>query len=128
MIPGNLKYTQDHEWISVEGDEAVIGITAHAVSELGEIVCVDLPEVGDELDQSDEFGSVESVKTLSSLFSPVGGEVIATNSALQDNPGSINDSPYEDGWLVKVRIADSKEVDDLLSSEEYEGFLEDQSA
>ena len=124
MIPSDLKYTEEHEWVRVENDTAIVGITQHAVDELGEIVFVDLPEVGRQIGQMDEFGSVESVKTISSLYLPVGGEVIETNLELSKNPGYVNESPYEDGWLVKIALSDEKEIDDLMTPEEYKNFLE----
>lgn len=124
MIPSDLKYTEEHEWVRVENDTAIVGITQHAVDELGEIVFVDLPEIGRQIGQMDEFGSVESVKTISSLYLPVGGEVIETNLELSKNPGYVNESPYEDGWLVKIALSDEKEIDDLMTPEEYKNFLE----
>ncbi len=124
MIPSDLKYTEEHEWVRVENDTAIVGITQHAVDELGEIVFVDLPEIGRQIGQMDEFGSVESVKTISSLYLPVGGEVLETNLELSKNPGYVNESPYDDGWLVKVSLSDEKEIDDLMTPEEYKNFLE----
>ena len=124
MIPSDLRYTEEHEWVRVENDVAVVGITQHAVDELGEIVFVDLPEIGRQIGQMEEFGSVESVKTISSLYLPVSGEVIEINSELSKNPGYVNESPYEDGWLIKVSLGDEKEIDDLMTAEEYKNFLE----
>lgn len=124
MIPLDLKYTEEHEWVRVENDTAIVGITQHAVDELGEIVFVDLPQIGRQIGQMDEFGSVESVKTISSLYLPIGGEVLETNQELSKNPGYVNESPYDDGWLVKVSLADEKEIDDLMTPEEYKNFLE----
>lgn len=124
MIPLDLKYTEEHEWVRVENDTAIVGITQHAVDELGEIVFVDLPQVGRQIGQMDEFGSVESVKTISSLYLPIGGEVLEINQELSKNPGYVNESPYDDGWLVKVSLADEKEIDDLMTPEEYKNFLE----
>ena len=124
MIKPDLKYTEEHEWIKVEGDTATIGITSYAADELGEIVFAELPEVGDSIAQMDEFGSIESVKTLSSLYLPLSGEITAINEDVPENPGTINDSPFDDGWLVKVKIEDTNEVDDLMTAEEYEAFLE----
>ena len=123
MVPSELKYTEDHEWVKVTDDNvALIGITDYATEELGEIVYVELPEIGDEVIQGDEFGSVESVKSLSSLFSPISGEVLSVNKGLLDQPATLNDSPYEDGWLIRVSISDSSEVDDLMTAEEYSVF------
>ena len=124
MIPLDLKYTEEHEWVRVENDTAIVGITQHAVDELGEIVFVDLPQIGRQIGQMDEFGSVESVKTISSLYLPIGGEVLEINQELSKNPGYVNESPYDDGWLVKVSLADEKEIDDLMTPEEYKNFLE----
>ncbi len=119
-----MKFTEDHEWIRVEkNNEAVVGITQHAVDELGEIVFVDLKHVGSQIIQMDEFGSVESVKTVSSLFLPVTGEIIAINTALVDNPALVNDSPYDEGWLIRVRYSDPKELDDLMTEQEYNQHL-----
>jgi glycine cleavage system H protein len=124
MIPSDLKYTSEHEWIRVEGDTATIGITEHAANELGEIVFAELPEVGDSFSQMDEFGSVESVKTVSSLYLPVSGKISEINTALSQSPNLINDSPYSNGWLVKVTIADPLELDDLMSANQYKTFLQ----
>ncbi|NBV83667.1 glycine cleavage system protein GcvH [bacterium] len=124
MIPSDLRYTEEHEWVRVENDVAIVGITQHAVDELGEIVFVDLPEIGRQIGQMEEFGSVESVKTISSLYLPVSGEVIEINSELSKNPGYVNESPYDDGWLIKVSLGDEKEIDDLMTAEEYKNFLE----
>ena len=124
MFPSDLCYTEEHEWVKVDGDVATIGITAHATEELGEIVFCDLPSVGAEVIQMDEFGSVESVKTVSSLFSPVTGIVSEINAEVVGAPSIINDSPYDSGWLIKVKLSDPKEVDDLLTPEEYKSHVE----
>ena len=124
----HLKFTEEHEWIKLDGEIATIGISAHATEELGEIVYVDLPKLGTELEQMDEFGSVESVKTLSSLFSPMSGTVAESNPAVVKDPALINESPYEEGWLIKLKIADEKEYDDLMSYSEYQQFLEPKEA
>lgn len=124
MIPSDLKYTEEHEWVRLENDHAVVGITQYAIEELGEIVFVDLPPVGRVIKQMDEFGSVESVKTISSLYLPISGEVSEINEDLTKNPGYINESPYEDGWLIKVALSDENELDDLMTPEEYKNFLE----
>ena len=117
MIPLDLKYTEDHEWVRINDDgTALIGITDHATEELGEVVYLELPDEGDEVEQGSEFGSVESVKSLSSLFSPISGEVTQINSDVVDQPALLSDSPYEDGWLIKVRCADSDELDDLKNT------------
>ena len=128
MIPHHLKYTQEHEWVLIEDDIATVGITQHAIHELGEIVYVDLPTVGSEYTQMMEFGSVESVKTVSSLYLPLSGEIIQVNTELTENPGLLNDSPYEDGWMVKLRIQDPNETHDLLNHSEYSQQLDNASA
>lgn len=124
MIPEDLRYTEEHEWIKIDGETAVIGITNHACEELGEIVFVETPEIGSEISQGDEFGSVESVKTVSSLYAPVSGTVTEINEELENNPDLVNESPYDAGWLIKVELADQAEIDDLMSPEEYETYLE----
>lgn len=124
MIPNNYYYTEEHEWVSLNGDIATVGITNHATEELGEIVYVDLSAIGSPLRQMSEFGTVESVKTLSSLYSPVSGSIIEINKSLADNPSTINDSPYKDGWLIKVKVSEPDELNELMSSEEYTAHLE----
>ena len=123
MLPEELYYTEDHEWVKIDNNIAIIGITEHAADELGEIVYVELPKPNLELSQSDELGSVESVKTVSSLFSPVSGKVIESNTDLEAAPDTINDSPYENGWLVKLQASDLQEVEDLMNYEDYKTFL-----
>lgn len=119
-LPSELKYSKEHEWLRVEGDNrARIGITDFAQSELGDIVFVELPEVGDEVTAGDPFGSVESVKTVSELYAPVSGKVVEVNEALADSPENVNTSPYGDGWMIVVEMADPSEVDQLLSAEQY---------
>ncbi len=118
-IPGELKYTKDHEWVRVEGDTAIVGITDFAQQELGDIVFVEVDTVGDDVDREDVFGSIEAVKTVSDLFMPVGGEVLTFNEAIEEDPELVNRDPYGEGWIVKVKIADSAELNDLLSAEEY---------
>jgi glycine cleavage system H protein len=125
MNPEHLKYTKEHEWVLIENNTAQIGITNHAAEELGEVVFCELPEVDDELTQGDEFGSVESVKTVSSLYSPISGTVIEINEELNDNPASINEAPYTDGWMIKLEISDEKELADLLTADEYQTFIDD---
>jgi glycine cleavage system H protein len=119
-IPKDLKYSEEHEWVRVEGNVAVVGITDFAQDELGDIVFVELPEVGDEVTADDAFGSVESVKTVSELYAPVSGKVIEVNEALADSPEWVNESPYEKAWMIKVEMKDPSEVDALLSADEYE--------
>jgi len=123
MVPDDRKYSQEHEWILVEGDTATIGVTDHAASELGDIVFVELPEVGMEVNQNDVAGTIESVKAVADLFVPVGGEVVAVNEAVVDSPELVNSSPMEDGWLMKIKLADPGEVDNLLTAAAYEELL-----
>lgn len=123
QFPDNLKYSKDHEWIRVEGDEAYVGITAFAAGELGDIVFVDVDTEGESLDKDEVFGSVEAVKTVSDLFLPVSGEVLEFNEALEDAPESVNDDPYGEGWMVKIKIADASELDGLMDAAAYEAML-----
>ncbi|MCH1401384.1 MAG: glycine cleavage system protein GcvH [Schleiferiaceae bacterium] len=123
QFPDNLKYSKDHEWIRIEGDEAYVGITAFAAGELGDIVFVDVDTEGESLDKDGVFGSVEAVKTVSDLFLPVSGEVLEFNEALEDAPESVNDDPYGDGWMVKIKIADASELDGLMDAAAYEAML-----
>ncbi|MEW6087059.1 MAG: glycine cleavage system protein GcvH [bacterium] len=122
--PDELKYTKEHTWVKVEGNLATIGITDYAQSELGEIVFVELPEIESEVEHLTEFGVVESVKTVSDLYSPVSGVIIETNEELLDSPEIVNDSPYDDGWMIKVEMNDPKELASLMSAEEYQDFVE----
>jgi glycine cleavage system H protein len=122
-IPQNLKYTKDHEWVRVEGDIAIVGITDFAQHELGDIVYVEIETVGETLDREEVFGSVEAVKTVSDLFMPVSGEVLELNEELDANPELVNTDPYEAGWMVKVRLTDSSEVDSLLSADDYQALI-----
>jgi len=121
-IPESLHYSKDHEWIKVDGDIGTIGITDHAQSSLGDVVYVELPRAGDTFSAHESFGSVESVKAVSELFTPVSGEVIEVNEALQDEPEKVNTDPYGDGWMIKVRMSSSGEVDSMLTAVEYEDF------
>ena len=123
-IPDNLKYSKDHEWLKVEGDTAVLGITDHAQDSLGDVVYVELPNEGESFNAHDAFGSVESVKAVSEIFIPVAGEIIESNEDLNDTPEVVNDDPYGDGWMVKIKMDNSGEADALLSPEEYAEFLE----
>ena len=120
-VPEELQYTRSHEWVRREGETATVGITDHAQDELGDVVFVELPEVGAAFDAGDSFGAVESVKAVSDLYAPVGGEVVEVNSALEDAPEKINEDPYGDGWILKLRAGGEG---DLLSAQEYEQFLE----
>ncbi len=119
-LPSELKYSEEHEWLKVEGEgRARIGITDFAQSELGDIVFVELPEVGDEVTAGEPFGSVESVKTVSELYAPVSGKVVEVNEALADSPENVNTSPYGDGWMIVVEMSDPSQVDQLLTAEQY---------
>ena len=118
-IPTNLKYASSHEWVNVEGDTAIIGISDHAQDELTELVFIELPEIGRELTAGDPCAVVESVKTASDIYAPVSGRVIETNDALDTEPGTVNDDPYGDGWFFKIRLTNPKELDDLLSPDDY---------
>ena len=113
-FPGDLKYTQDHEWVKLDGDTAVIGITSFAQGELGDIVFVDVTTEGESLDKEEVFGTVEAVKTVADLFMPVSGEVVEFNSALESNPEKVNEDPYGEGWIIKVKLSDTSEMDALL--------------
>jgi glycine cleavage system H protein len=118
-IPTDLKYTSSHEWVSVEGNTAIIGISDHAQEELTELVFIELPDRGRELTAGDPCAVVESVKTASDIYAPLSGEVIETNDALDTEPGTVNDDPYGDGWFFKIRLTNPKELDDLLSPDDY---------
>lgn len=125
-FPEELLYTEEHEWVLVEDDIITIGITDFAQDSLGDVVFVELPDVGAEVVAGKAFGVVESVKAVSDVYAPVSGEVVETNEELPDAPEVINTSPYEDGWMIKVRIADRSELDDLMDSDAYLAFVEDQ--
>lgn len=119
--PENLKYTKEHEWVLDNGDGTVtIGITEFAQGELGDIVFVELEEVGSDFSKDDTFGTVEAVKTVSDLFAPVDGEVVEINEALEDNPELVNDDPYGDGWMIKLKVSDASQLESLLSASEYD--------
>lgn len=122
-IPANLKYTKDHEWVSIEGDIATVGITDFAQKELGDIVYVEVETLDQSLEKDEVFGTVEAVKTVSDLFLPVAGEIISFNDNLESNPESVNSDPYGAGWMIKVKIANMAEVDGLLSSESYKELI-----
>ena len=121
--PKELRYSKEHEWVKVEGNKVRIGITDFAQSELGDIVFVELPEVGDELTVDEPFGSVESVKTVSELYAPISGKVVEVNENLDDSPEFVNESPYENAWMVVVELSDTSEVDNLLTAEQYEEMI-----
>lgn len=118
-IPENLKYTQEHEWVKIEGDVVTVGITDFAQGELGDIVYVEIETEGEDLNLSDGFGTVEAVKTVSDLFMPVSGEVIAVNGQLEESPELVNEDPYGDGWMIKIKVSDTAELDQLLSAAAY---------
>jgi len=122
-IPQELKYTKDHEWVRVEGDHVVIGVTDFAQKELGDIVYVDIDTEGDTVEKDEVFGSVEAVKTVSDLFMPITGEVVEFNEALEDAPEVVNNDPYGDGWMIKVAISDVKELESLLTPEQYNDLV-----
>ncbi|MBT3756831.1 MAG: glycine cleavage system protein GcvH [Candidatus Cloacimonetes bacterium] len=123
MVKDNLLYTETHEWIEVIGDEAVIGITDYAQHELGDIVYVELPEVGDDLERGEGFGSIEAVKAVEDILSPITGEVIAINEDLEDTPEAINNDAFGDGWIMKVKLTDMDELEDLLNAEKYKKLI-----
>lgn len=122
-IPENLKYTKDHEWILVEGDTATVGITDFAQGELGEIVYVEIETEGETLDQEEVFGTIEAVKTVSDLFMPLTGEIIEFNSTLEEKPELVNEDPFNEGWMIKMKISDSAEVEALLNAEGYKELI-----
>ena len=122
-IPDHLHYTPDHEWVKIEGDLATVGITDHAQEELSDVVYVELPSVGQAVGSGDEVGTVESVKAASPIYAPLGGEVVEINTELEGDPSVINSSPYEEGWIFKVRLQDSGDLDDLLDFAGYEDLI-----
>ncbi|HZL10452.1 MAG TPA: glycine cleavage system protein GcvH [Prolixibacteraceae bacterium] len=123
-LPENLKYTSEHEWISVEGDVATVGITSFAQGELGDIVFVEIETEGETLEKGETFGTIEAVKTVSDLFMPVGGEVVEINPLLEDSPELVNKDPYGEGWLIKISISKPEELNELLSAKDYQAMLE----
>ena len=122
-IPSELKYTKDHEWVRIEGDEAIVGITDFAQSELGDIVFVEIETEGETIDQEDVFGSVEAVKTVSDLFMPLSGEITAYNSELDDTPELVNSDPYSKGWMIRIKFSDTSEMEGLLSADAYRDLI-----
>ena len=125
--PEDNRYARSHEYVHVEGDIGTIGITEYAQKELGDVVFVELPQVGAQMEMGDELGSIESVKAVSELFAPVGGEVVEVNEALADKPELVNTDPWGDGWMIRIKLADPTEVDELMSAEEYEEFVQKES-
>ncbi len=122
-VPAELKYTQEHEWTRIEGDIATIGITEYAQGELGDIVYIELPTVGDSFNRGDSFGNIEAVKAVSDLYAPVSGEIVETNEVLADKPETINSDPYGAGWMMKVKMSDQTELDALMDSSAYEDLI-----
>jgi glycine cleavage system H protein len=122
-IPAELKYTKDHEWVRVEGNTAVVGITAFAQGELGDIVYVEVETEGEDLGKEEIFGTVEAVKTVSDLYMPLSGKIIEFNTALEANPELVNSDPYGEGWMIKIEFSDAAELDGLLSAADYEGVI-----
>ena len=127
-IPEDLSYSKDHEWVRVSGDAATVGITDHAQNQLGDVVYVELPKVGDKFELSEPFGSVESVKAVSEIFMPVSGTVTEVNSALNEAPEKVNEDPYGTGWMIVVKMDDPSQVDSLLSAIEYEDYTKSEGA
>lgn len=122
-FPENLKYTKEHEWVSMDGDVATIGVTEFAQSELGDIVFVEIETEGETLSQDEVFGTIEAVKTVSDLFMPISGEIVAINTNLEDAPESVNESPYEEGWMVKIKASDMSEIDGLIDADAYKSLI-----
>ena len=123
-LPEDVSYTEDHEWIRIEDDEAAIGLTDYAQDQLGDIVFVEFPQPGDALAKGEEFGTVESVKAVAELYMPIGGEILAVNTALEDSPGLVNTSPHSDGWIIRIKQSDPDELDILMNKETYLKSLE----
>ena len=121
--PSDLKYTEEHEWVKVDGDTVSVGITSYAAEELGDIVFVDMPGAGATVAKGDTFGTIESVKTVADLFAPVSGEIVAVNEALEDTPETVGEDPYGAGWIIKIKMSDPADLDALLSSEDYAAKL-----
>jgi glycine cleavage system H protein len=121
--PADRKYTKEHEWVRVDGDIGIVGITDYAQDQLGDIVFVDLPAPGTQVTAAQKFGEIESVKAVSELYSPLSGDVVERNEELNDNPQWVNDSPYDDGWMLRVRLGDDSELNSLMSAADYEAFL-----
>jgi glycine cleavage system H protein len=126
-VPENLHYSKDHEWVRVEGDTAVVGITDHAQDQLGDVVYVELPKPGEDFAAHESFGSVESVKAVSEIFTPVSGKIAAVNDTLNDEPEKVNKDPYEEGWMIRITMTNAGEIDSLLTAAEYEDFTKAES-
>jgi len=127
MTPEDSRYAKSHEYVHVEGDVGTVGITDYAQKELGDVVFVELPQVGSQLEAADEFGNIESVKAVSELFSPVSGEVVEINEKLADKPELVNTDPYGDGWMIKIRLSDPSEMDGLMTADDYEDYVQAES-
>lgn len=125
MYPSDCRYTREHEWVRIDGDTCTLGITDFAQKELGEVVYVELPEVGHLFDSHDELGTIESVKAVAEVFTPVAGEIVEINEALKDDPQLVNEDPHADGWLVKIKYSDSSDFDELMNVEEYVAFTKE---
>ncbi len=128
IIPKDNLYTRDHEWVRIQGNKAEVGITDHAQTALGDIVFVELPDIEDEIDAGDEFGSIESVKAVTSLFMPMSGRIIAVNTELKDGPEIINEECYDEGWVIRLELSNQDESSELLSADDYKEFLLDEQA
>ena len=126
--PEELSYTKDHEWVRVKGEKATIGITDHAQKQLGDVVYVELPKVGDKFEATEPFGSVESVKAVSEIYMPVTGTVLEVNDALNDSPEQVNDDPYGDGWMIVAKVENPSELDGLLTAAEYEDYIKEEAS
>jgi glycine cleavage system H protein len=124
-LPEDLKYTREPEWVSLDGNLATVGITDHAQQQLGDVVFVELPAVGDRVEKSDAFGVVESTKAVSDVYAPISGEIAEVNDDLPDNPELINEDPYGDGWMIKITIGDRTDLDDLMTADEYRQYIEE---
>ncbi len=122
-IPQSLKYTKEHEWVREDGDTVTVGITDHAQGELGDIIFVEFPEIGQKIERDEPFGTIEAVKTVADLFAPISGTVIEINETLDDSPESVNNDPYGDGWMVKVSVSEPGELDNLMSADQYQEMI-----
>jgi glycine cleavage system H protein len=122
-VPDDLKYTSEHEWIRIEGDEAVVGVTDFAQEELGDVVFLEIETEGETLSRGDTFGTIEAVKTVSDLYMPLDGEVVEVNAALEDAPEMVNSKPYNEGWMIRIRISDPAQIDELLSADDYRALI-----
>ena len=126
--PEEFRYTKEHEWVKVEGDAGTVGITDHAQKQLGDVVYVELPKIGDKFDAAEPFGSVESVKAVSEIYMPLSGSVVAVNETLNDHSEKVNDDPYGDGWMIRIKMSNPAEADGLLSAVEYEDYIKEEAS